>query len=708
MKLVGVLRSRRHALLRAAAAAKGGERVAPKYRAAGLSTSSNEDKNSVLELLQKVADGKVSPQVAAELCGPAAEYEAVGDFAKIDTKREARTGFPEVVYAESKTPEQVAAIMKAMIHGGEDNVMASRVTPQAADEIRAFMPGQHLTYYEVPRILASKSLESATKSKEEESGDEEKEASTACVLCAGTSDLPVAEEAAVTLELADYRVTRLYDVGVAGIHRLLRNQHILRASDVAICVAGMDGALPGVVGGLTSAPVIAVPTSVGYGAAFGGLAPLLTMLNACSPGVGVVNIDNGFGAAVLADKLLRSKSRTPMGRKKAPVTRNKSVDRHPPAAGSSSPASSLLGDVSPSSLRGLAAIKHEPTAMDTESSSDSLQLPSPRFQSLHTALPIGGETRPTNRRKRRSSGDDAAARRRDEADASSDEESQGEEQEQQEEMVTISVAELEKWQQRVIFHVEDHFANEQLKRIAEFGRVHGTIMQEARQYVSNMEVQLRSQLEEERASLRAQAEEFVAKTAAENESLRQQVEGLGQQVEGLEKQVDTLEQEVDALEVEKAQDTRQLDEERRGNREEPQETYSPPNNHIQVQPGNCKMNENAKNHPANNSHEANGYEIGAQGNLHSSLSPKHTGGGGLTDHGCASKPTDAVPPHDFVGRERDQLKQQQQQQQPQSNIPPANGTQSSPGGVAHDGLPATKSSESPADAGELRSAGGTC
>ncbi|KAG6597799.1 1-(5-phosphoribosyl)-5-amino-4-imidazole-carboxylate carboxylase [Phytophthora cinnamomi] len=302
MKLVGVQRSCRPALLRFAAAATGGQCNAPKLLVAGLSTSSfsqAEDKKSILELLQRVADGKVSPQAAAELCGPAAEYEAVGDFAKIDTKREARTGFPEVVYAESKTPEQVAAIMKVMIGGGEDNVMASRVTPEAADAIRALMPGQHLTYYAVPRILASKSLDTAYKT------EEKKEAPIACVLCAGTSDLPVAEEAAVTLELADYKVTRLYDVGVAGIHRLLRNQHVLRASDVAICVAGMDGALPGVVGGLTSSPVIAVPTSVGYGAAFGGLAPLLTMLNACSPGVGVVNIDNGFGAAVLAARILQ-------------------------------------------------------------------------------------------------------------------------------------------------------------------------------------------------------------------------------------------------------------------------------------------------------------------------------------------------------------------------------------------------------------------
>ncbi|KAG1710930.1 hypothetical protein DVH05_013651 [Phytophthora capsici] len=299
MKLTAALRSHGSALLRATSIATGGERITPMFCSAGMSSlsSHSEDNKSILELLQRVADGNVSPQAAAEICGAAAEYEAVGDFAKIDTKREARTGFPEVVYAESKTPEQVAAIMNTMIDGGEDNVMASRVTPVAAADIQALMPDRHLTYYEVPRILASKS-------KTESEADSE-QTPTACVLCAGTSDLPVAEEAAITLELADYRVTRLYDVGVAGIHRLLRNQHILRASDVAICVAGMDGALPGVVGGLTSAPVIAVPTSVGYGAAFGGLAPLLTMLNACSPGVGVVNIDNGFGAAVLAARILQ-------------------------------------------------------------------------------------------------------------------------------------------------------------------------------------------------------------------------------------------------------------------------------------------------------------------------------------------------------------------------------------------------------------------
>lgn len=300
---VSAVRCRRRALttlVRAVAASS----VASKLQAAGLSSSTKPtDNTGVLELLERVAAGEVSPAKATEICSSRFDYEAVGNYAKIDMKRSVRTGFPEVVYAESKTPEQVAAIMKVMIDGGEDNVMASRVTEQAASEIRALLPGQDLTYYAVPRILASKNLEAISKNEAAPSRTDKEP--TACVLCAGTSDLPVAEEAAITLELADYQVTRLYDVGVAGIHRLLRNQHILHASDVAICVAGMDGALPGVVGGLATAPVIAVPTSVGYGAAFGGLAPLLTMLNACSPGVGVVNIDNGFGAAVLAARILQ-------------------------------------------------------------------------------------------------------------------------------------------------------------------------------------------------------------------------------------------------------------------------------------------------------------------------------------------------------------------------------------------------------------------
>ncbi|KAG6597801.1 1-(5-phosphoribosyl)-5-amino-4-imidazole-carboxylate carboxylase [Phytophthora cinnamomi] len=228
-----------------------------------------------------------------------------------------------------------------------------------------------------------------------------------------------------------------------------------------------------------------------------------------------------------------------MGRKKSP-TRKHSAQRYvdPEASRSSSSASEMpsrLDNVSPSSLRGLAATKEE---MDTESSSDGVQLPSASFQGIRTALPIGDDAHKgrENRRKRRSSGDDAVDRRQEAAEDSSGDE-------ERHEVVTISVAELEKWQQRVILHIEDHFTNEQLKRIAEFGRVHGSVVQEAKQYVSNMEVQLKNQFEEERAALRAQAEEFVAKTSAENAALRRQVEQLERQVDGLEKQVDVLEKE---------------------------------------------------------------------------------------------------------------------------------------------------------------------
>ncbi|GMF24568.1 unnamed protein product [Phytophthora fragariaefolia] len=541
------------------------------------------------------------------------------------------------------------------------------------------------------------------KNEEEGVGDQEKAIPTACVLCAGTSDLPVAEEVAVTLELAEYKVTRLYDVGVAGIHRLLRNQHVLRASDVAICVAGMDGALPGVVvripclvvesrratfqvsltccmefaqGGLTSSPVIAVPTSVGYGAAFGGLAPLLTMLNACSPGVGVVNIDNGFGAAVLAGtlQLLRLKlgrqlqrgmgipvanhgsgctpfqpiivesteMLTPqfqssrvsnvsqyiaMGRKKSP-TRKYCAQRYvePQASRSSSASpeiSSLLGDAFASSMRELEAAKQDPVAMDTESSSDSSQLPSPALQGLRTALPIGGDARigKTSRRKRRSSGGDAVVARQEAAEDSSGEE--GEEQEQQE-VVTISVAELEKWQQRVIFHVEDHFTS----------GLKTWLLQEAKQFVHNMEVQLRNQLEEERAVLRAQAEQFVAKTTAENETLRREIEELEQQVH-------CLEQEVDALKKDKVQSNQQYQgSEQHDNYEGPQQMHSPPNHQTQVQPKNGDVPGNTENLPANGRSDASRNDairkdFGGRESSHPPLAAKQITGGTI-DH-CTSK-----------------------------------------------------------------------
>uniref|UniRef100_M4B4A5 phosphoribosylaminoimidazole carboxylase n=1 Tax=Hyaloperonospora arabidopsidis (strain Emoy2) TaxID=559515 RepID=M4B4A5_HYAAE len=240
-------------------------------RVAVLSTSSfstgEDDKMSILQLLQRVADGKVSPQAAAKQCSSiAATYKSVEDFAKIDTTRKARTGFPEVVYAEGKTPEQVAAIMKVMMDKSNDTVMASRVTAKAAESIRALIPNQDLTYYEVPRILAS-----ASQAKD-----------------VGRRPTDTDEKSwLTTASLASTMWAWLESTGCYAISTFCKR----RTSPYAWL---------GWTGGITSVPVIAVPTSVGYGAAFGGLAPLLTMLNACSPGVGVVNIDNGFGAAVLA------------------------------------------------------------------------------------------------------------------------------------------------------------------------------------------------------------------------------------------------------------------------------------------------------------------------------------------------------------------------------------------------------------------------
>ncbi|KAG2790364.1 hypothetical protein PC129_g754 [Phytophthora cactorum] len=377
-----------------------------------------------------------------------------------------------------------------------------------------------------------------------------------------------------------------------------------------------------------------------------------------------------------------------MGRKKSSVTRNKSISRHPQATRSTPSTSNLQGA---SSLRGRASIKQKPTVMDTESSSDSL----PPVQNLHTALPIGREDRerrPKNRRKRRSSGDDVVVSRRDD---SSDEEQEEEEQEKQEEIITISAAELEKWQQRVIAHVEDHFTNEQLKRIAEFGRVHGTIMQEARQYVGNMEMQLKHQFEEERASLRAQAEDFVGKAAAENEALRQRVGDLEKQVEGLEKQVDKLEVEVDALKMEKAQHSQLLVEERQGNREQTQQTHSPPNNQTQVQPRNGEANGNVENQSSNGHEAANGYE---RGSLHPPLAAKQIPGG----FSGVSMPTDPVPHHD-VGLGK--IQTQQKHQQSCSSAPArCTGIQSNPN---QDGLLTAKSSEPSTGARKLRAPGET-
>ncbi len=242
-------------------------------------------------LLNAVAQGDVSPEDAIDKLKNLS-YERVGDFAHIDHHRALRTGFPEVIWGLGKTPQQIAQIMEAM-RDRTSTIMATRIEPDVYDAINAIVPD--VRYYATARICALNS----SPSNSQISG-------TIGILSAGTADLPVAEEAAVTAELCGFKVQRLWDVGVAGIHRLLTNLHVLKDADVLIVVAGMEGALPSVVGGLADCPIVAVPTSVGYGASFNGLAPLLTMLNSCAAGIGVVNIDNGFGAAILAGQILRT------------------------------------------------------------------------------------------------------------------------------------------------------------------------------------------------------------------------------------------------------------------------------------------------------------------------------------------------------------------------------------------------------------------
>lgn len=242
-------------------------------------------------LLEAVATGEVNPATALEKLKHFA-YEPVGEFARIDHHRTLRTGFPEVIWGPGKTPAQIVQIMAAMRNRGSV-VMATRIEPEVYTQLQAQVAD--LQYYPEARICA---ISPAAMSPPHPG--------TISILSAGTADLPVAEEAAVTAELCGFQVQRLWDVGVAGIHRLLSNQHVIADASVLIVVAGMEGALPSVVAGLADCPVIAVPTSVGYGASFGGIAPLLTMLNSCAVGVGVVNIDNGFGAAMLAGQILRT------------------------------------------------------------------------------------------------------------------------------------------------------------------------------------------------------------------------------------------------------------------------------------------------------------------------------------------------------------------------------------------------------------------
>jgi hypothetical protein len=207
-------------------------------------------------------------------------------FAKVDHHRRLRRGFPEVIYGESKTAEQISAIVNAMRAFGS-NVLVTRVDAGKAETVGEGIEG--MIYHPAARMLTL-----------EQAPFPQQSAGIVQVLCAGSSDLPVAEEAALTAQFMGNRVERFYDVGVAGLHRLLNIWEELQKAAVYVVVAGMEGALPSVVAGLVQRPVIAVPTSIGYGASFGGVAALLGMLNTCSPGVSVVNIDNGFGAGYLA------------------------------------------------------------------------------------------------------------------------------------------------------------------------------------------------------------------------------------------------------------------------------------------------------------------------------------------------------------------------------------------------------------------------
>lgn len=241
-------------------------------------------------LLDEVRSGTVTPESAHEQLLQylrQSPYENL-DFARVDHHRSVRQGFPEVVYGPGKTPEQIAAIAERIVAAGH-NLLVTRTGADAFEAVRRRLPAA--SFHESARTITLR-----TAPLPDGRG-------TILIIAAGTADLPIAEEAVVSAEIMGNRVDRLYDVGVAGLHRLLAEHARLTAAHVVIVVAGMEGALPSVVGGLVDVPVIAVPTSVGYGASFGGITALLGMLNSCASGVSVVNIDNGFGAAAIASSI---------------------------------------------------------------------------------------------------------------------------------------------------------------------------------------------------------------------------------------------------------------------------------------------------------------------------------------------------------------------------------------------------------------------
>jgi NCAIR mutase (PurE)-related protein len=253
--------------------------------------------SALLQLLAQVERGTVTPEAAAERLATL-PFEDIG-HSRVDHHRSLRSGLPEVVFAAGKTPQQTVEIFSSLASDGVD-VLATRAEPATAQAVLAQHPTA--TYNSVARTIALRQTPGASAPQ-----------GHIAVICAGTSDVPIAEEAAVTAEIFGARVSRLYDVGVAGLHRLLAVQDDIKSAHAIIVCAGMEGALPSVVGGLVSVPVIAVPTSVGYGASFAGATALLSMLNSCSPNVTVVNIDNGFGAAYTAVLIARASSQSRLG-----------------------------------------------------------------------------------------------------------------------------------------------------------------------------------------------------------------------------------------------------------------------------------------------------------------------------------------------------------------------------------------------------------
>ena len=244
-------------------------------------------KEDILNLLNKIKAGDLSPEQALDKL----RTEPFSDlgYAKVDHHRSLRQGVGEVIYGRGKTPEQIVGILSDMSKNSACNVLVTRISQQTADFIAD--KKIELEYHPIPQLGIALPC-----SKQQKVGN-------IIIASAGTSDMAVCEEAALTAETLGNNVTRIYDVGVSGIHRLLSRLEILNQARVIVAVAGMEGALPSVIGGLVSCPVIAVPTSVGYGANFGGLSALLCMLNSCAAGVSVVNIDNGFGAGFLASRI---------------------------------------------------------------------------------------------------------------------------------------------------------------------------------------------------------------------------------------------------------------------------------------------------------------------------------------------------------------------------------------------------------------------